>query len=85
MLESVQLCIGTHGPEKQDKTTIDLELFVVKIFSWFAHIVQRIIIIAKIFLFAQFYSPAIASHVRRSLLQVTHAQTKCVTNFLLSV
>ena len=45
--------------------TVDLEIFVVKIFSWFAqttkikkhkYILQRIIIIVRIFLFAQFHN-----------------------------
>ena len=47
--------------------TVDLKIFDVKIFSWFAQttqienmksILQRIIIIARTFLFAQFHSTA---------------------------
>ena len=46
------------------ETTVDLEIFVVKIFSWFAqttkikNMKQRIITIARALLFAQFHSTA---------------------------
>ena len=71
----------------------ELEIFVGKIFSWFAqttkikntkYILQRIFTIARIFLFAQFHSAAsLLFRTRRSLRyqHVTRARGKRATTF----